>query len=394
MQHCPRGLWFFGLVSAVTLVISTGGSVPQVDAQDKGKTPKADDAKSVDILTIDQVELKAKFYPAKGKDATCVILLHALGESSDNKEWNNFAKKLQEKGFAVMTFDFRGHGESTTVRPGMPNPKNPQLAVKGFWDQQLNQQGIKGYAANKPRPTEIKYENFSANYYPVVCNDLAAVRAWLDERDDINPNSLVLIGAKDGGTIGALWLNSEFHRFRFFKGEPGQPPKLDRQNPEGGAFAGCVWLSMSNTPGTTKSAINIAGMLEQPGKINKLPMLFLYGQGDDKGKTLAVACDKYITGTDKDSKKQYPNTASLPIEKSGKDAGRELLVQDYDTVAVILDYLDKLPASKLAKAPRRSGDESFMWEFTNPKTGRVEDAPARETGSKQLRFSGYSSFMR
>ena len=120
-----------------------------MDKQDKGKKDDASAWKQVDIVTVDKVELKGKFYASKGKDnkdAPCVLMLHAWGESSDNKEWNALARKLQDKGHAVLTFDFRGHGESTTVQAGMPNLKNPQLSVKGFWDETVNQQNVKGYA--------------------------------------------------------------------------------------------------------------------------------------------------------------------------------------------------------------------------------------------------------
>jgi alpha-beta hydrolase superfamily lysophospholipase len=39
-----------------------------------------------------------------------VILLHMLGH--DRNDWNYFAKKLNDKGFSVLSIDLRGHGES------------------------------------------------------------------------------------------------------------------------------------------------------------------------------------------------------------------------------------------------------------------------------------------
>jgi pimeloyl-ACP methyl ester carboxylesterase len=226
MQRCPRNLLVLGWLAMLLLAASAPNLTAQATGKDQAKAGDELAAKQVSIETIDKVELKGKFYPAKGKDATCVMLLHALGESSDNKEWNNFAKKLQEKGYAVLTFDFRGHGESTAVQPGMPNPKNPKLSVRGFWDEDLNRQGVKGLALNKPRPTEIKYADFAPTYYPVLCNDIAAARQFLDEQPDVNSNNLILIGAKDGATVGALWLNSEFHRFRYLS-QSGQVARLD-----------------------------------------------------------------------------------------------------------------------------------------------------------------------
>jgi hypothetical protein len=389
MQRCPRNLLVLGWLAMLLLAASAPNLTAQATGKDQAKAGDELAAKQVSIETIDKVELKGKFYPAKGKDATCVMLLHALGESSDNKEWNNFAKKLQEKGYAVLTFDFRGHGESTAVQPGMPNPKNPKLSVRGFWDEDLNRQGVKGLALNKPRPTEIKYADFAPTYYPVLCNDIAAARQFLDEQPDVNSNNLILIGAKDGATVGALWLNSEFHRFRYLS-QSGQVARLDRQNPEGLAVAGCVWLSLSSMPGTLKSSINVGPMLEVPAKIFKVPTLFVYGQGDDKGKTLAHACEKYVSNNDS---KSYPFTGCKTIEKAEKAAGKELLLQDLDTTAVILEYLDKLPAGKMAKAGKRTGDESYRWEYTT-QSGTTSQVSARDTGSKLLKFSGYSSWLR
>ena len=143
MYRCPRGLVVLA-VSAGLLLMASATRVPAQAVKDQAKKEplppvgKLPAPKQVDILTVDKVELKAKFYPStKGKEAACVLLLHALGDSSDNKEWTNFAKKLQEKGYAVLMFDFRGHGDSTTVEPGVPAAKGA-LGQPGFWDQKEN----------------------------------------------------------------------------------------------------------------------------------------------------------------------------------------------------------------------------------------------------------------
>src|SRR3954467_13261255 len=65
-------------------------SAPQ--AKQEIKAARNTEAKQVDILTVDRVELKAKYFPSGKANAPCVMLLHALGESSSDKEWTNFAK--------------------------------------------------------------------------------------------------------------------------------------------------------------------------------------------------------------------------------------------------------------------------------------------------------------
>src|SRR5947209_5614593 len=92
----------------------------------------------VDITTVDRVELKGAFYPsAQGKAAPTVLLLHEFGKDSKSTEWLKLAEALQQKGYAVLRFDFRGHGDSTGIQPGVAG------MVPGFWDKKENQQGNK-----------------------------------------------------------------------------------------------------------------------------------------------------------------------------------------------------------------------------------------------------------
>src|SRR5271166_482289 len=80
-------------------------------------------AKAVDIQTADFVQLKGHWLPSpQGKEGPTVLLLHAFGEDCKTAGWINLAKALNAKGYAVLRFDFRGHGDSKTVEPGMPNP--------------------------------------------------------------------------------------------------------------------------------------------------------------------------------------------------------------------------------------------------------------------------------
>src|SRR6516165_7794699 len=66
--------------------------------------------------TVDYVTIQGTYYPSdKGKRAPCAILLHPIGENSQMEGWDDLAKTLQKKGIAVLTFDFRGHGDSTSV---------------------------------------------------------------------------------------------------------------------------------------------------------------------------------------------------------------------------------------------------------------------------------------
>src|SRR4051794_27395928 len=66
---------------------------------------------TVKIETVDGVELKGTYWPGdKGKKSPVAILLHKIGGRSSEDGWNNMADDLQKAGFAVLSFDFRGHG--------------------------------------------------------------------------------------------------------------------------------------------------------------------------------------------------------------------------------------------------------------------------------------------
>src|SRR5262249_27345177 len=100
-------------------------------AQDAGKPVK--------ITTADHVTLTGTWYASSKKtEGVTILMLHAIGKDSREKGWQDLAKELQKKGYAVLTFDFRGHGGSTEVMPGMFNPMNPMLSQKGFWDEKDN----------------------------------------------------------------------------------------------------------------------------------------------------------------------------------------------------------------------------------------------------------------
>src|SRR5712691_7734061 len=72
------------------------------------------DTETVKFETVDSVDLKGTYWPStKGKKAPVAILLHKIGGKSKDAGWSDLAEDLQKAGFAVLAFDFRGHGEST-----------------------------------------------------------------------------------------------------------------------------------------------------------------------------------------------------------------------------------------------------------------------------------------
>jgi predicted alpha/beta hydrolase len=66
-------------------------------------------ARVVDLTTTDGVTLKATYFAA-GKPGPAILLLHQCNRQ--RKVWDDLAGRLAASGFNVLTFDFRGFGES------------------------------------------------------------------------------------------------------------------------------------------------------------------------------------------------------------------------------------------------------------------------------------------
>jgi pimeloyl-ACP methyl ester carboxylesterase len=84
-----------------------------------------------ELLTFDLVKLKASFEMPQSVPAPipAVLLLHGFGEN--RKVWEGFRKQLLERGWAVMSLDLRGHGDSVikNQRPLQASPdwrRNPR----------------------------------------------------------------------------------------------------------------------------------------------------------------------------------------------------------------------------------------------------------------------------
>src|SRR5258707_4083418 len=97
----------FLCAAAVLLVV---GLIVPLQAQNEPV-----DKEDVSFKTFDGVLLKGSFYKsAKGGNSPVVMLLHKFGGSrAAQSDWEKLAVRLQKKGYAVMAFDFRGHGTST-----------------------------------------------------------------------------------------------------------------------------------------------------------------------------------------------------------------------------------------------------------------------------------------
>lgn len=313
--------------------------------------------------TIDGVTLKLNVYRGnKGKDGVTVILLHHFDEKGGdaNKGWKDLAESIQKAGHTVVSFDFRGYGEST----GVDKEK--------FWNQlefPANSRYIR--KSGKDRfPETISHTDFQPAYYPFLVNDVAAVRAYLDRMNDsgeINTSNIVVIGAGQGATVGALWMLSEFLRRQAVPVNPLLPlqiannlpvNQLDLRSPEGKDLAAGIFLSMSPTLGRMR--IPVEAWLKELGKEQKVPLAFIYGAEDKSSKDFATQALLSINPQHfgKTPVKEFELLKDLPVQT--KLFGSQLLDSELPTLNWIFkDYLNKVFDNRLLVEPRTRSFDKF-----------------------------------
>ena len=175
---------------------------PAAGQERKGKV------EHVTFASVDGVQLAGTLYHgSKGKQGACVLMLHELGQHRRTPGWVRLAQALQAEGHTVLTFDFRGHGESRRVAPD-------------FWQFGVNRHlpGFRQTKEGDSLPETFDARDLPASYLPWLIHDIAAARMFLDSHHDdtdspINSYNLLLLGAGSGSTVGSLWLETEGFRF-------------------------------------------------------------------------------------------------------------------------------------------------------------------------------------
>jgi hypothetical protein len=269
-------------------------------------------------------------------------LLHKYGGNRQQKGWDELAQALSKE-FSVLSFDFRGHGDSTTVN-------------QAFWVGSNNT--IKNAAR---KPNKISYKDFPANYLPMLANDVAAAKRYLDQQNDAgacNSSNLVVIGAEEGAAIGALWINTEWQRKRLIKNPIGNWVADPQGKVEGEDIASAIWLSIPQK----LNGMDVGGWLKGPyNKVrDKVPMVFFYGLQDSKAQTAAT---KLLGELKQASTKDKLTDLTVLRSKNTKLAGVDLLgKKDFKTEDDILIYLTEkaLPKRGIKAWVPRDADRPLL----------------------------------
>ncbi|MCI0642901.1 MAG: hypothetical protein L0Y72_05985 [Gemmataceae bacterium] len=349
----------------LTLAIFCFAVDSPVLAQGKGE--------KVRFTSVDGVELHGLFYPAGKRNSPTVIMLHPLNEDSRKATWVALAEKLNQAGFAVLTFDFRGHGHSIEIDPAE------------FFKYKANINGVKGAG---PKKVALEYKDMFPAYFPVLVNDIAAAKAFLDHRNDTgvcNTASTIVLGADTGATLGALWLNSECYRHRL------DPPTMIGFLPvvapraEGRDVIGGIWITPSTKLGSR--SVGFSNLVGIAGREFATPMVFLYSDGDEAGKKIALNCEKAIRGPKKDEKK-FPLTGAVDIKGGGKLSGTALLTKSLGADKAIVEYIKSVFESKGNDwGEREFRKTQYIWKFP------TRTFPAKNQTEKTFVFDTYEKFI-
>jgi len=337
--------------ASVVLLIALTGAAEEPQAGDR--------VKSVPITTVDGVELVGTYFRGRaGRDTPCVLMIHKLDSDSSKSDWVRLAQEIsdpQKLGFAVLTFDLRGHGKSKTVEP------------QKFWTVPANKSGIKGTATNYSKRTTIEAKEPQRRSLQMLVNDVRAARRFLEIKNDageVNTNSLFVIGAQEGAALGMLFTASEFARVYKTGFVPLQSDGT--RHVAGEDIAAGIWLSLPLQPNQLR--FNAEGWLRTyPAIREKVPMCFVYGEKDTKSVADAKTVLNALTAQGRE-KHKLTNT----IELKGTDlAGGALLGQQVLDVNVkILKYMQSVMEARRA----------IPWTKVDPEINKIQLVALRSFG--------------
>lgn len=230
------------------------------------------------------------------------------------------------------------------------------------------------------RAPTIDVRGFPAEYYPWLIHDLAAARAYLDDRHDeadspVNAGNLVVIGVGEGATLSVFWLAAEFRRFAARPGFGGGIPELEGE-PEIKRVRGAVWLSMATTLGRREMS-SLTEWLKDSGRYGEVPMSFLFGADDNAGAARSRAFAKRL----EDNPGRRPPTVAQGVPGTAL-AATDLLPPNLDTEKTIVACVEGALEGRETKWAARgfAAGESF-WHFPD-----AAPLPAKLRGPRGLQL--------
>jgi pimeloyl-ACP methyl ester carboxylesterase len=299
---------------------------------------------------VDHARIVGTLYPGKrGKEGACILMLHEMGRDRQVEAWKRLAEALQEEGHTVLTFDFRGHGDSKHVS-------------RDFWSLQVNRDlpvYRRGKVGDEP-PRTIEAGDFSPEYLPWMIHDIAAARMFLDrlhedENSPVNSSNLMIFGAGRGAALGSLWLASEAIRYD----ASGTGKKIKLMGLKNSDIIRADWLGIETKWKDHKFPVkDWVHWAHHMYSDSMVPMEFMFGAGD----TAAAL----VVGEVRDGKNGVPK----PIP-GARLAGMMLLEKDASSEKLIRAYLVKVLKEHNYRKwkPRKLETLHSYWGFPTPAGG-------------------------
>ena len=321
----------------------------------------------VSFKSVDGVKLSGVFYKAMDAAKPVVLMLHDYKANPNDVVWEDTAKLCLAKGFNVLRFDFRGHGKSVEVVPGE------------FWVRNENRNFITGgTAANVATKTAIKVADFRPAYFPMLVQDIAAARNYLDQLNDsgtVNTSTVYLLGAGDAVGVGFLYMASEWSRERI-KPNVGVPAQyvsprralFPASEPAGPDIGGAIWLGPNRNqsiplPNLKEWSVNAATVELR----SQTRMLFLYGEKDSRASAFSKQLFSDVLMIDR---RTTPNGSPLSKPeftsyyrdiKGSAASGTKLLGNNLGTEKLIGVFLSDIDKDRSAKTRKSREWDKPLW---------------------------------
>jgi dienelactone hydrolase len=135
---------------------------------DPNQTIKTSEPQRVSIESPDKTIIVGSFYESPKPNSSAILLLHQW--QSDRHSFDDFAKRMQAKGFNVLAIDGRGFGESVKTADGKAvGPERADAAVKA------------------------------------MLGDVGAAIEYLAKAKSVDPDRIGIVGASYGSSLAVIY---------------------------------------------------------------------------------------------------------------------------------------------------------------------------------------------
>jgi hypothetical protein len=269
MRSLTRGLLGACLAFGLAVVLGPSHSVAQAKKDDKKMDKKEEEKKDdkkkdekkkysvITVNTFDGVLLGGYWFPSSstdskknGENADAVIMVPAPKSDLSKGEWLALAESISSQGFAVLAFDWRGHGQSGVVKGTQVFDNRTFFEDNPYNRYQFGQTLV-------AKASVLDQSKFKAAYWDMLLTDLTAARGFIDSKNDAkqcNAGRIWIVSEKDGAHIALSFIAAEFYRnsFRIKAGGITAP----EQRYAGLDYAGLVAISYSNSSGPLAAKSN------------------------------------------------------------------------------------------------------------------------------------------